>query len=256
MSELLVPSFGELNALAGEHLGLVFEDDPEAIVKLAVVGLTLRAWRNTSLEDLHAGSPSDGGFSDGAMLRFNVATTRAISEYVTATEIDWQGLHSMLTDPLRPLPGGTTVGTLAGDFFERLVIDSERALTFTQFTANERGQAYVLTLLALHAGLSHKGWYGTPWWPDVVEVFIERLADPGSFAALGGILLAEPDTLDEENIDWCLDHGLARGTPFAGFARWRLRREPGWVDPSPGLSEELRGVGDSRRRVETEPASG
>lgn len=189
------------------------------------------------------------------MLRFNVATTRAISEYVTAIEIDWQGLRSLLSDSLRPLPGGTTVGTLSGDFFKRLVIDSERALFRTQVTANERGHAYVLTLLALHAGLSYKGWYGTPWWPDVVDVFVERLADPGSSAwrqanpdepeprsvhdrdALRRALLAEPDALEEESIDWCLGHGLARGAPFAGFARWRLRREPGWVDPSPGLSE-------------------
>jgi hypothetical protein len=237
MSELQVPSFGELNALAGEHLGLVFEDDPEGTVKLAVIGLTLRAWRNTSLEDLHAGSHPGGGFSDGAMLRFNVATTRAISEYVTATEADWQGLHSILTDPLRPLPGGTTVGALAGDRFKRLVIDSERALFRTQVTANERGHAYVLTLLALHAGLSYKGWYGTPWWPDVVDVFVERLSNPGPSEALPQVLLAEPDSLDEESIEWCLGRGLAHGAPFAGFARWRLRREPGWVDPSPGLSE-------------------
>ncbi len=250
------PSFGELHALAGEHLGLAFEDDPVATVKLASIGLTLDAWRNTSLEDLHAGDHPGGGFTDSTMMRFNIATTKAAAKYVNAEGVNWNGLLAMLTDPDRPLPGGLTVGELAGDGFDRLIMDVDRVVRVTAEIEAAQGFAYTLTLLALHAGLFCKGWYGSPWWPDVVDVFIERLADPapaawrhddrqvpepGSVAdreALREALREQPEALDDGGICWCLEHGLTRGAAFVGYARWRRRREPGWTDPSPWLSEE------------------
>lgn len=254
--ELRQPTLEELSNLIEEHLGLSLEDDGPAMAQLAAIGLTLEAWRNTSLEDLHAGSHPSGGFSDEDMMRFNIATFRVLSGCITAEGFDWDGLRAALTDPDRVLPGGVTVGGLAGEEFERLAADSRRALAGFRHIEQERGFAYVLTFLALRASLSYKGWYGCPWWPDVVDLFIELLADPSSSAwkhdegreveppqvadrqALTQVLLEAPESLDDDSIYWCLKHGLDRQATFGGFARWRRRRDPDWVDPSPWLSED------------------
>jgi hypothetical protein len=226
--EIREPTLEELSSRAEEHLGLRLEDDGPAMAQLAAIGLTLEAWRNTSLEDLHAGSHPSGGFPDADIA---------------------------LGDPDRVLPGGVTVGELAGEEFEELASDSQRVLAGCQRLEQERGFAYLLTFLALRAGLSYKGWFGSPWWRDVVDLFIELLADPSSSAwkydegrevepsqvadrqALAQVLLEAPESLDDDSIYWCLTHGLDRQATFGGFARWRIQRDPSWVDPSPLLSE-------------------
>jgi hypothetical protein len=253
--EIREPTLEELSSRAEEHLGLRLEDDGLAIAQLAAIGLTLEAWRNTTLEDLHAGDHPSGGFPDADMMRFNIATTRVLSAYVAPDHFDWKGLRAALTDPDRALPGGVTVGELAGEEFEELASDSQRVLAGCRRFEQERGFAYPLIFLALRAGLSYKGWYGSPWWGDVVDLFIELLADPSSSAwkydegreaeplqvadrqSLARVLLEAPESLDDDSIYWCLKHGLDRQATFGGFVRWRRRRDPDWVDPAPWLSE-------------------
>jgi len=249
------PSLEELSDFAGEQLGLSIDGDGAAMAQLAAIGLTIRAWRNTSLEDLHAGDHPSGGFPDSDMMRFNIATFRVVSACITADHFDWNTLQSVLTDPDRVLPGGLTVGALAGDEFDRLASDIREALAISERTEQRQGFAYLLTVFALQAGISYKGWYGSPWWPDVVDLFIELLADPTSSAGrynenrevepsmvsdrigLAQVLLEAPESLDDDSIYWCLVHGLGRQAAFGGFARWRKRRDPDWVDPAPSLSE-------------------
>lgn len=48
------------------------------------------------------------------MMRFNIATFRVVSEQVRPDRCEWDALEAMLTDPSRVLPGGVTVGALAG----------------------------------------------------------------------------------------------------------------------------------------------
>jgi len=253
--EFKQPSLDDLSGLAEKHLGMRIADDGAAMVRLGAIGLTLQAWRNTSLEDLHAGDHPSGGFPDSDMMRFNIATFRVIYECMTPERFDWVALTNALTDPHRVLPGGLTVGALAGDEFDQLASDIRGALETSQRIEQGRGFPYVFTLLALQAGLSYKGWYGSPWWPDVVDLFIDLLADPNSSAwkydenreaepltvsdrsALAQILLEAPESLDDDSIYWCLKHGLGRQATFGGFARWRRRRDPEWEDPSPWLSE-------------------
>jgi hypothetical protein len=244
----------KLTAFVRAESGLDFDRDRGAIAQLAAIGLTIQAWRNTSLEDLHSGSHPSGGFPDPEMMRFSIATFRVVSEHVQAERFDWSGLHTALTDPNRELPGGLTVGALCGDEFENLSSDIHEALDMSEWIQRKRGFPYLLMFLALR-GISYKGWYGTPWWGDVVELFIELLVDPTSSAwrrdehheaephavsdraTLSQILLEAPESLDNESIDWCLVHGLASQATFGGFARWRRRRDPDWIDPLPRLSE-------------------
>jgi hypothetical protein len=249
------PTLEEVLAFAREQLGLDIDHDRPEVQQLAAIGLTLRAWRNTSLEDLHAGSHPSGGFPDSQMMRFNVATFRVVSQYIGNDQFDWVGLRRELTDPNRELPGDLTVGELCGEEFDRLVADIEEALAISERTEERRGFSYALLVYALQAGISYKDWYGSPWWPDAVERFIELVDDPTSSAwkydehreaeprevsdrdYLKRTLLEAPESLDDDSIYWCLTHGLGRQAAFGGFARWRRRRDPDWVDPSPWLSE-------------------
>lgn len=247
------PSYETLQALAAEHIGVTFEEEPEAVVRLAAIGITYGAWRNTHLEVLHAGDHPTGGFPDEDMMRFNVATTKLVSEYVGADGIDWTGLCGELTDPDRELPGGKRVGELAGEEFDQLAEDIDRNLGGGWAIEKEHGLAYALTRFALPAAMACKGWFGTPWWPEVADEFMAALDDPGSpawkyddrskpepvtvadRAALTQALLTAPDQLDDDTVWWCLADGLGHWATHRGYARWRQRRDPDWENPAPYL---------------------
>jgi hypothetical protein len=249
------PSLGDLTAFAQAQFGLDPDSDRVPMMGLAAIGLTVQAWRNTSLEDLHAGDHVNGGLPDSDMMRFNIATFRVVKEHVAPDRCEWDALQAALTDPDRILPGGSTVGALAGGEFEQLASDVRNALSISRLIERQRGFPFLRTLLAVQAGTSNKEWYGSPWWQDVVKVFIELLDDPASSAwkyderyepvppaacdrtVLAEALLEKPESLDDQAIFWCLKHGLSRSATFAGFARWRARRDPPWVDPAPWLSE-------------------
>ncbi len=253
--EPVEPTLQALAALAREHLGLDADRDRVEMAQLAAVGLTVQAWRNTSLEDLHASDHPSGGFPDSQMMRFNIATFQLVSRHVTADAFDWPRLRAALTDPDRVLPGGITVGELAGGAFDLLAHDIRAALAAARSLERRAGTQYLIALLALRGGVSYKEWYGSPWWPDVVEMFIESLTDRASAAwrydkyanteppavrnrkTLAAILREAPQNLQEDAIHWCQVHGLSRHATFGGYAQWRSRRDPDWVDPSPWLRE-------------------
>jgi hypothetical protein len=249
------PTLQEVVDFAREQFALDVDRDRSDMMNLAAIGLTIRAWRNTSLEDLHAGSHPSGGFSDAEMMRSNIATFRVVRDRIESDRFDWEALRIALTDPERELPGGVTVGQLCRHEFERLAADSEEALAISERTERRKGFPYLLSVYALQAGISYKDWFGSPWWPDVVDRFLELINDPASSAwrydenreveprevsnreHLQRALLGAPESLDDDTIYWCLGHGLSRVASFGGFARWRKRREPSWIDPSPWLSE-------------------
>ena len=247
------PSQDDLDRVAAEHIGVTYSDDPEAIAALAAIAITNGAWRNTHLEDLHAGSHPSGGIPDADMMRFNIATSRIVSELVTPTSIAWPELVDALTDPDRVLPGGLTVGELAGDEFPMLENDIVEAFSACHATEEQHGLPYALMRFALHGSMTCKQWYGTPWWPDAIEAFMDLLSDPGSVAwghdgrsqpepasvadrdALRAALLTEPEALDDDGIYWCMNHGLGHRAADRGYARWRTRLDPAWENPAPWL---------------------
>jgi hypothetical protein len=254
-----LPSAEALNDLARNTLGVTFEQEPDTITALAAVQLTVDVWRNTYLEELHAGSHPTGGFPDADMMRFNIATTRIVAEHVTTSGIDWSAMRQAIADPARVLPGGRMLSELANDEFDQLAESIEEAIDVRRAFALEHGMAYFLTSLAVLAGISNKNWYGTPWWPDGVDAFFELLATPGSAAwrhddgsnpeppsvadrdTLRALLLDEPERLDDEAIYWCLGHGLSFTALSRGYARWRRRRDQSWTDPNPWLGGDETG---------------
>lgn len=226
-----------LAELTDRHLSA----DPEEVGQLAAVAVTYNGWRNTHLENLHAGDHPAGGFPDADMMRFNVATTRLIASHMRADPTDWQALTAAVVDADRVLPGGITLGELAGDDYDELAHDIQTKLeTFAVMEARQ-GRAHVHTAMAMLAAQLCREWFGTPWWPDVVDIFIERLNDPegdawryedrgapepASVAHRDGLrsgLADQPESLDDGGIYWCLNHGLSEAAN-AGLKRWRQRR--------------------------------
>lgn len=254
-SEPRAPSFEEFAAALRELIGIDLERDPVELAQMAALGITAVAWRNTHLESLHAGSHPSGGFPDLDMMRYNIATSRAVAEHVTPTGVDWGALHGLLTDAERPLPGGITVRDLAGGELTELLTDSASLLWGLQRIDMDDGTLLLYGHLAMQASLYCRDWFGTPWWPDAVDAFLELLADPSSSVweddersrpepaavadreRLRATLLERPDALDDESLRWCRRHGLGYLATRRGFVRWRRRRDPDWEDPSPWLSE-------------------
>jgi hypothetical protein len=253
--EFREPTAAEIHDMARRELGLVFANEQGALLDLAAIGLTNGSWRNTLLEDIHAGADGGPGISDADMMRFNIATFRTVRAHLSLDEIAWEELLDALTDPERPLPGRTTVEVVAGASYQALAESIEDQLNVAYSAADSHGIAFALRRFAIHGGLACRGWYGTPWWPETVDVFIEELADPQSRSwqyddrsrpepaavrnrdRLRGRLRDKPETLSRAAVRWCLVHLLGYYATPLGFARWRLGREPDWESP---FAEQLR----------------
>jgi len=119
------------------HGAGVHPDDIVTLLRYAPLGLTHLCWRNTVLEDWHAGPESR--IHDGDMMRGNVATTRLFAQALWAafadqiadaelmcradfTDEDIDVLAGAFADALegafsaeRTLPHGVTLGELGGD---------------------------------------------------------------------------------------------------------------------------------------------
>lgn len=235
-----IPDIEDFGRLIREQTGLDLAAEAERIARLAAVAVTRQAWRDTHLENLHAGDHPSGGIPDAQMMRFNIVTTRLVAGHVLSEETDWLALYREVADPDRLLPGDITVAELAGEEYDELA-DSIEAKLSTFASMEERfGRARTHAGLAYLAVMTCREWYGTPWWSDVVDVFIESLADPHSEAwryddprgpepasvadrdALRAALLSEPESLDDDGIYWCIDHGLGRVSEDA-LDRFRQR---------------------------------
>jgi hypothetical protein len=175
------------------------------------------------------------------MMRYNIATTPLVAERIRTDPTDWKALVAAVVDADRVLPGGITLRQLAGDEYKTLATDIENHLGMFEVMEARQGRDYVHVAMATITAQMRRDWFGTPWWLDLVDVFIDSLADPDSDAwryddqrapepasvadreALRVVLVTEPESLDDDAIYWCLGHGLGRDCS-AGLERWRQRR--------------------------------
>ena len=102
--------------------------------------------------------------------------------YVTPQAIDWASLVDELADPDRALPGGVSVGELAGEEFDQLAASIGAALTAARASDLRDGHEYAMTWSAIHGALAWKGWFGSPRWLHIVDAFMEALEDRASAA--------------------------------------------------------------------------
>lgn len=229
----------------------VHPDDVAMLVRWAPLGMTHLAWRNSVLEDWHAGP--DSQISDGAMFMANVATTRtfdwAFEEMFTSWEIDrfaclddineieadslaYFLLEAVeaVTDPERTLPHGATLADIGGDDVDALSLHAQTQANSLADMAEEHGTDLVLLWLAVRGMLACDTWWGGTGWPPLVDRFLSLLDDPAHEHWQGKhpgtppepaanrdwfryTLLTGPDALGIEVADWCVHRAAI------GFAR-------------------------------------
>jgi hypothetical protein len=171
----------------------------EPVLDLAAVGIVNSGWRNSPVEDWHAG---DGPLSDGDMLRVNAHTTWRVREIMRRwrTETGLTARSSMaaldgldiddvdqlavrifrwLSNPSRRLPTGVTLAELAGDELREFTDHVNGTLGGFAATAERRGARFALYRAAAQGGLACPHWWGTPTWPELVRTFVHVLDDPG-----------------------------------------------------------------------------
>lgn len=219
---------------AAAQLDLDLDDRP-VLEAWAAIGATHLYWRNTALEDWHAGP--DSRVSDAEMFRVNVSTTRIFRSALRGVA-DADALAEALQEalavafhPLRVLPGGRNLLDLGAEETEDFIDVAEVRVAGLIDIADEHGAGTALQLVALDGRLSCQHWWGSPQWPDIVDVVMRRLADPdddcwerlgdqpvpaelGRAQRLRWLLLDSPDALASETIDFLIHHlGIGFITP-------------------------------------------
>ncbi|KOX19731.1 hypothetical protein ADK67_32910 [Saccharothrix sp. NRRL B-16348] len=168
------------------------------VLDVAAVGLVNSAWRNSPVEDWHAG---DGPLSDGNMLRINSHTTHRVRDMIRrwrtdcgidahsrTTELDELDIAAVdwlvgrlcrwLIDPVRKLPTGVTLADLAGDDLDEFTDHVTATLGGVANLAEDHSTHYAFRRVAAHGGLACRHWWGTPTWPGLVDRFVNALDDP------------------------------------------------------------------------------
>ncbi|MFI1801052.1 hypothetical protein ACH427_27365 [Streptomyces sp. NPDC020379] len=215
--------------------------DDDTLLWLAATRITLAVWRNTPVENWHAGKSP---LHDGTMMRINTATTRLVRSMLSFDHVDWIGLGLAIVNPSRVLPTGQSVLELGlachnpddpaheADPHEELAEMAQDAIAW--------GRAYCLrektfglrTLIEFFCA-SDNGWFGTPSWGRIVdrfttavddrenahwhvhrnkpwfdEWFTNRPVDIADTTELRRLLHAGPDLLSEEAAEWCVDGAI------------------------------------------------
>lgn len=186
-------------------------DDP---IPLLAIGLTLSAWRNTVVEDAHAGPRSR--FHDGEMFAANVANTRLIYEHLTDyPDVDWIALADKFVDPNRVLADRTIVDLLGKTRHKLWTREARKWIEVVPYLIRHVGAEPALWWLANGSQpfpQAYPEWWGSPWWPEFIERFTASLGDdpPGmSVQALRTALLDRPEDIDPEVLLWCVhDQGM------------------------------------------------
>jgi hypothetical protein len=205
----------------------VFGTQPVDDVSLAAIGLTVELWRNTTLEDLHAGTGAReqrdeddelrrrygwapvqafSGIPDPVMLQLNVSTFRQVRSALAKSGIDPDALGRRLLDERRVVTLGAVtvaVGELFAPVWEQLMIDEGGIATklkqlsrfVTHFGPEATRQA---AELFAQSYASH--WFGTPWWVPGIDKAVESGLVPAELDV--ALLRQRPDRLGASEVSW------------------------------------------------------
>jgi hypothetical protein len=186
-----------LEAMLRHQVGI----DPHhvgAVLDVAAVGVVNSAWRNSPVENWHAG---DGPLSEGDMLRINTHTTHRVRDmtrrwrtdcgidahaptseldHLDIDAVDWlvAKLCQWLIDPQRRLPTGDRLADIAGDDLDEFTDHVTVTLGTVAVTAEDRSVHHAFWRAAAHGGPACRHWWGTPTWPGLVDRFLAALDNP------------------------------------------------------------------------------
>lgn len=234
-----------LAALTEGHTGVdLLVDDPTSRW-CAPIGATHLLWRDGPLEDVHAGLGEAAGVADSDMMRANVITTRHVAGALTGEGCDWRRLASELTRPDRP------IGEVAlCEFVGAPNVDKVRghALAWAErlWALAGNGWEWLRTFLACSGSM--REWFGVPWWPAHVDVFVSNVTDPDGWlsrrcsaraarlpgpprlADIASALVTVPERLSAEVLAWCVyDARLGDVDRQAVKRQWQAAGCPRWA---------------------------
>ena len=238
-----------LAAVTESHTGINLGIDDPTSRWCAAIAATHLLWRDGPLEDVHAGVGKPGGISDADMMRANVITTRHVAGALVGGGCDWRRLATELTDADRPIGEvalSEFVGAVNVDGLRRHALAEARRLD----ALAGNGWSWLRTFLACSGSM--REWFGVPWWPAHVEVFVSDVTDPDSrlsrlYAAraatlaepplgldeLATALVTAPEHLSAEALAWCVDDArLADVDRQAVKRRWQAAGRPRWAPAS------------------------
>jgi hypothetical protein len=232
-------------------------------VSAAAVGLVELVWRNSPLEDMHAGGGLRGlGPSDGEMFAESVALHR-VAKAALPREFGLLEFEDHVLDRRRPwAAGGRTLQEMGygslGAFAKHV-----RGQTNVLLAIRDDGYRLLLGYLIMVTRLYGGDHYGMPRWPAIAGSVRELLLTPGHPAwlaqvrdtvlavappgtplpdALHSALLNRPDTLPLTVLDWLADRIMypARSLTWdreRGTAGGRYPAESLPCEPFPRVAE-------------------
>jgi hypothetical protein len=170
--------------------------DADSIGNAAAVGLVEKVWRNSPLEDMHAGGGKRGqGPSDGEMFAESVALQR-VAKIALQREFGLLEFEDHVLDRHRPwAAGGRTLQKMGYGYlgaFEKHVRDQTNGL----LSLKGHGHRLMLGYLILGMRFSGSCHYGTPRWPAVAASVRELLLTPGH----PGWLADRPEQRSDETL--------------------------------------------------------
>lgn len=197
---------------------------------MAAVAITLGCWRNTVIEDIHAGPAGAPSIPDHDMLKLNVEVYRDVREALDLDQINWHHVRMAVTFPFRRLSDGRTLPEVFDPHDWMWVMERLwEPVRQCEEIADQVGTEYFLLACALDADGDGAYWWGQPWFPLVAADFLDRLDDPSSCSGVylaghperrtppmdrGSLLiglLEAPDQLPPDARRWLTD--LALGYP-------------------------------------------
>jgi hypothetical protein len=196
---------------------------PDPVPMAAAIGITLDCWRNTELETLHASTHSR--FTDLVMAKLNIATTRAVRDYITTAGIDWSGIGGVLLDAERAggNNAGDSIADLTGAGWPALAASIEAKLARWEHIEQLAGPEATLRLASVMGSTDYTSrWWGNGWWRAYARNVLNDLQDryparlPRS-SELGPIdhldaLTDWPDEMPDDDLAFVVDppnhHGL------------------------------------------------
>lgn len=215
--------------------------DDDALLWLAATRITLSLWRNTPVENWHAGKSP---LHDGTMMRINAATTRIVRSMLTFDHVDWIAVGLAIVNPSRVLPTGQSVLELGlachnpddpahdVDPREELAEMAQGAIGWGRTYRLREKEFGLRTLIEFFCAFDN-GWFGAPSWGRIVDRFLtavddrenahwhmhrdepwfdewftNRPADIADTTEFRRLLHAGPDLLSEEAAEWCVEGGI------------------------------------------------
>jgi hypothetical protein len=193
--------------------------DRDEFLGLVAIGLAHEFWRGQdAVEGVHIHRPPARirRIDDGEMFTANVRITRICLRHLRdEPELDFGEMVAEFMMSAVPLAGDRTIEDLLGPNYNEweIAVLSRLDELLEQSEDEDGGFEELISSLAKFAMFVAPHWWGGPYWPAMIDAFVDSLGDqlpPGvtDKQALRATLLEAPDDLGVEALEWCVDKDM------------------------------------------------